>query len=106
MIPRSFSAAMSMDPTTPIFKPEDQWVDNEFNNYQRSYNNQEWNPAGSLARQNSHSREMGTIVNTYLQINPIQKTDPAARSSALMHTSASTDKFTPEFYMMLWNNLH
>lgn len=38
--PRSFSAAMSMDPTTPIFKPEDQWVDNEFNNYQRSYNNQ------------------------------------------------------------------
>ena len=56
--PDLFSAAMSMDPTTPIFKPEDQWVDNEFNNYQRSYNNQEWNPAGSLARQNSHSREM------------------------------------------------
>lgn len=45
--PDLFSAAMSMDPTTPIFKPEDQWVDNEFNNYQRSYNNQEWNPAGS-----------------------------------------------------------
>lgn len=43
--PDLFSAAMSMDPTTPIFKPEDQWVDNEFNNYQRSYNNQEWNPA-------------------------------------------------------------
>ena len=38
-----------------------------------SYNNQEWNPMGSLARQNGHSREMGAILNSYLQVNPIQK---------------------------------
>lgn len=87
-----------MDPTTPIFKPEDQWVDNEFNNYQRSYNNQEWNPAGSLARQNSHSREMGTIVNTYLQINPIQKLTLRTQFGANAHFRR-TDKFTPEFYI-------
>lgn len=96
--PDLFSAAMSMDPTTPIFKPEDQWVDNEFNNYQRSYNNQEWNPAGSLARQNSHSREMGTIVNTYLQINPIQKLTLRTQFGANAHFRR-TDKFTPEFYI-------
>lgn len=57
--PNVFSAAMAMDPTTPVFRPQDQWEDNEFNNYQRSYNNQEWNPAGTVARQNAHSREMG-----------------------------------------------
>ena len=68
-----FSSAMSMDPTTPVFRPESEWEDNEFNNYERSYNNQTWNPAGSIARQNAHSREMGAILNTYLQINPIEK---------------------------------
>ena len=36
--PDLFSAAMSMDPTTPIFKPEDQWVDNEFNNHSHIVN--------------------------------------------------------------------
>lgn len=96
--PNLFSAAMSMDPTTPVFKPEENWVDNEFNNYQRSYNNQEWNPAGSLARQNSHSREMGAIVNTYLQINPIQKLTLRTQVGVNAHFRR-TDKFTPEFYI-------
>lgn len=48
--PDQFSSAMSMDPTTPVFKPESEWVDNVYNNYQRSYNNQTWNPAASIAR--------------------------------------------------------
>lgn len=40
--PNLFSAAMAMDPTTPVFRPEDQWdAANPMNNYQRSYNNQE-----------------------------------------------------------------
>lgn len=69
--PNQFSAAMAMDPTTPVFRPQDQWEDNEYNNYQRSYNNQEWNPVGSIARSNAHSRELGAILNTYLQVNPI-----------------------------------
>ncbi|MBS5110126.1 MAG: TonB-dependent receptor [Phocaeicola vulgatus] len=69
--PDLFSAAMSMDPTTPIFKPEDQWVD---------------------------SREMGTIVNTYLQINPIQKLTLRTQFGANAHFRR-TDKFTPEFYI-------
>ena len=62
-------------------------VDNEFNNYQRSYNNQEWNPAGSIARSNAHSRELGAILNTYLQVNPIEKLT-LRTSSVPMHTIA------------------
>lgn len=96
--PNLFSAAMSMDPTTPVYKPEDQWEDNAYNNYQRSYNNQEWNPAGSLARQSGHSREMGAILNTYLQINPIQKLTLRTQFGANAHYRRS-DAFTPEFYI-------
>ena len=94
--PNLFSAAMSMDPTTPVYKQEDQWVDNEYNNYQRSYNNQEWNPAGSLSRQSGHSREMGAILNTYLQINPIKKLTLRTQFGANAHFRRS-DSFTPEF---------
>ena len=28
--PNQFSAAMAMDPTTPVFRPQDQWEDNEY----------------------------------------------------------------------------
>lgn len=96
--PNLFSAAMSMDPTTPVFKPQEEWVDNQYNNYQRSYNNQEWNPAGSLARQNGHSREMGAILNTYLQINPIKELTLRTQFGTNAHYRRS-DSFTPEFYI-------
>ena len=94
--PNQFSSAMSMDPTTPVFKPESEWVDNEYNNYQRSYNNQTWNPAGSIARSNSHSREMGALLNAYLQINPIQKLTLRTQFGTNAHFRRS-DSFTPEF---------
>ena len=96
--PNQFSSAMSMDPTTPVFRPEDQWEDNVYNNYQRSYNNQTWNPAGSLARANDHSREMGAIINTYLQINPIEKLTLRTQFGANAHYRR-TDHFVPQFYM-------
>ncbi len=96
--PNVFSAAMAMDPTTPVFKPQDQWVDNVFNNYQRSYNNQEWNPAGSVARSGNHSRDMGAILNGYLQINPIEKLTLRTQFGANAHYRRS-DSFTPEFYI-------
>ena len=96
--PNQFSSAMSMDPTTPVFRPEDQWEDNEYNNYQRSYNNQTWNPAGSIARSNNYSREMGAILNTYLQINPIEKLTLRTQFGANAHFRR-TDKFVPQFYI-------
>ena len=96
--PNLFSAAMSMDPTTPIFRPESEWSDNRFNNYQRSYNNEEWNPAGSLARMNSHSREYGVLLNPYVQITPLKGLTVRTQFGANAHIRR-TDKFTPEFYM-------
>ena len=93
-----FSSAMSMDPTTPVFRPESEWEDNEFNNYERSYNNQTWNPAGTIARKNAHSREMGAILNTYLQINPIEKLSLRTQFGANAHFRRS-DTFTPQFFM-------
>ena len=72
--PNLFSAAMSMDPTTPVFRPESEWdSENPMNNYQRSYNNQVWNPAGSLARENGHSRKMALLMNPFLEIKPWSK---------------------------------
>lgn len=93
-----FSSAMAMDPTTPVFRPEAEWEDNVYNNYQRSYNNQTWNPAGSIARQNSHSREMGAILNTYIQVNPIEKLTLRTQFGANAHFRRS-DAFIPQFYM-------
>src|SRR5574344_1631756 len=63
---------MSMDPTTPIMRPEAEWGDNEYSNYQRSYNNQTWNPVASVARSNAHSREYGVLLNPYVQVTPIR----------------------------------
>ena len=93
-----FSSAMAMDPTTPVFRPEAEWEDNVYNNYQRSYNNQTWNPAGSIARQNSHSREMGAILNTYIQVNPIEKLTLRTQFGANAHFRRS-DAFIPQFYI-------
>ncbi len=72
--PNLFGAAMAMDPTTPVFKPEDQWDPaNPMNNYQRSYNNQEWNPAASLARMDTHTTKYSLLMNPYIQITPIKQ---------------------------------
>jgi TonB-linked SusC/RagA family outer membrane protein len=94
--PNLFSAAMAMDPTTPVFKPEEEWVDNPYNNYARSYNNQEWNPVASLARQDAHSCEYGVIVNPYLQLTPLEGLTLRSQFGANAHIRRS-DSFTPEF---------
>lgn len=96
--PNQFAAAMHMDPSTPIFRPQEEWVDNEFDNYQRSYNNETWNPAGAIARSNAYSRDMGAIMNTYLQVNPIEKLTLRTQFGANAHYRR-TDKFTPKFTM-------
>lgn len=70
--PNLFGAIMRMDPTTPVFRAEDEWTSNPLSNYQRSYNNQEHNPAGSLARANNHSNLYGLIMNPYISIEPIK----------------------------------
>lgn len=96
--PNLFSAAMSMDPTTPIFRPEAEWSDNKYNNYERSYNNEEWNPAGSLSRMNSSSREYGVLLNPYLQLTPLKGLTVRTQFGMNAHIRR-TDKFTPEFFI-------
>lgn len=70
--PNLFGAAMGMDPTTPVYKNPGNFTDNHYNDFQRSYNNQEWNPAASLSRPAGHSRNYGVLLNPYLQITPIE----------------------------------
>ncbi len=72
--PGVFGAAMSMDPTTPIFRPESEWDPaNPMNNYQRSYNNQEWNPVASVARMDNKTTKMQVLMNPYIQVQPIKQ---------------------------------
>lgn len=96
--PNLFSAAMSMDPTTPIYRPESEWTDNEYNNYARSHNNQEWNPVASLARQNANSREYGAIINPYFQLTPLKDLVLRTQFGVNAHIRRS-DSFTPQFYI-------
>lgn len=93
-----FSSAMRMDPTTPVFRPEEAWVDNKYNNYQRSYNNQVWNPAGTVARQNSSSNEYGLLMTPYVSVEPIKGLTFRSQFgvNAVFRIS---DKFIPKFYI-------
>lgn len=70
--PNQLGSAMGMDPTTPVYKPESEWGENKYNIYQRSYNNQVWNPVASLNRPAGHSRNYGVLLNPYIQITPIE----------------------------------
>ncbi len=96
--PNLFSAAMSMDPTTPVYRPESEWSENIYNNFARSHNNQEWNPRGSLARADSHSRLYGVLMNPYLQINPIEGLTLRTQFGVNAQFRRS-DSFTPEFFI-------
>ena len=69
--PGGFGSIIAMDPTTPVFKPEDEWVQNPYNNYQRSYNNSVYNPAGTISRCNANSREFGIFMTPYIQVEPL-----------------------------------
>ena len=96
--PELFASAMGMDPTTPVLRPESEWTDNVYSNYQRSHNNQAWNPAGTLARQNKSSREYGFLVNPYLQLTPIKGLVLRTQFGANAHIRR-TDEFKPEFHI-------
>lgn len=94
--PDQFGSAMSMDPTTPVFRDKSEWVDNKYNNYARSHNNQTWNPVASIARANAHSREYGLILNPYLQVAPLKGLILRTQFGINAHIRRS-DSFTPEF---------
>lgn len=96
--PDLFGAVMKMDPSTPVYRPESEWVANEYNNYQRSYHNQEWNPVASVARQNAHSKEYGLMMNPYISIEPVKGLTLRSQFSVNARFRIS-DTFSPEFYI-------
>lgn len=94
--PNQMSGAMSMDPTTPVYKDESLWVDNMNSNFERSHNNEAWNPVAAIYRADSQSRNYGVIVNPYLQINPIKQLTLRTQFSANARFQRS-DSFDPQY---------
>lgn len=94
--PNQFGSAMGMDPTTPVFRPEEEWTDNVYNRYQRSYNNQVWNPAASLARPANKTRKWGMLLNPYIQVTPIEGLTIKTQFG-LNASFQRADSYTPKF---------
>lgn len=94
--PGIFSAIIKMDPTTPVYKAKSEWTSNSLDNYARSYNNQEWNPVGSVARHNSNSKEYGLLMNPYISYEPIKNLTLRSQIGVNARFRIS-DVFNPKF---------
>lgn len=70
--PNLMSAIMAMDPTTPVMRAESKWTSNPYSNYERSHNNQEWNPVATMARMDSGASEYGLLATPYVSLTPIK----------------------------------
>lgn len=70
--PNLISAIMAMDPTTPVMRPESEWTSNPYSNYERSHNNQEYNPVATVARLDSGGSEYGLLATPYVSLTPIK----------------------------------
>ena len=70
--PNLMSAIMAMDPTTPVMRPESEWTSNPYSNYERSHNNQEYNPVATVARLDSGGSEYGLLAIPYVSLTPIK----------------------------------
>lgn len=70
--PNLMSAIMAMDPTTPVMRPESEWTSNPYSNYERSHNNQEYNPVAMVARLDSGGSEYGLLATPYVSLTPIK----------------------------------
>ena len=71
-LPNLMSAIMAMDPTTPVMRPESEWTSNPYSNYERSHNNQEYNPVATVARLDSGGSEYGLLATPYVSLTPIK----------------------------------
>ena len=70
--PNVMSAIMAMDPTTPVMRAESEWTSNPYSNYERSHNNQEYNPVATIARLDSGGSEYGLLATPYVSLTPIK----------------------------------
>jgi len=90
---------ISMDPTTPVFRPLDEQAGlNRYSIYQRSYNNDTWNPMAELERGkvNNQNLLIGMQSNTYLNVRFLE--DFIFNTQlGLDFTSLMSDRYDPEF---------
>lgn len=92
----NFSSVVEMDPTTPVFKPQEEWTDNAYDRYQRSYNNECWNPAGALARPSGYSRSYQVLLNPYAQVMPVEGLTIKTQFGAIV-TATRADAYNPQY---------
>lgn len=94
---------ISMDPTTPVYRPEDEQIGlNRYSVFQRSYNNDIWNPMGNIERfkVNNDNLQVGLSTNTYLNIRFLK--DLIFNSQlGLDFSSLMQDGYDPEFVIDL-----
>lgn len=96
--PGLMGAIMAMDPTTPVMRDKSEWTDNEYSNYSRSHNNQEWNPVASMYRLDSHADEYGLLATPYVSITPIKGL--TIRSQFGINARFRlTDTYNPDFFI-------
>ena len=96
--PSLMGAVMSMDPTTEVMLPQDQWTSNQYSNYARSNNNQEWNPVASMYRLDAGADEYALLATPYVAITPIAGLTFRTQFGVNARFNMS-DSFTPNFYI-------
>ena len=96
--PSLMGAVMSMDPTTEVMLPQDQWTSNQYSNYARSNNNQEWNPVASMYRLDAGADEYALLATPYVAITPIEGLTFRTQFGVNARFNMS-DSFTPDFYI-------
>jgi len=70
--PSLMGAIMAMDPTTPVMRDKSEWTSNPYSNYERSHNNQEWNPVANMYRMDGGASEYGLLATPYVSLTPIK----------------------------------
>jgi len=96
--PSLLGAVMGMDPTTNVMLPESQWTSNEYSNYARSNNNQEWNPVASMRRLDAGADNYAMLATPYVAITPIEGLTFRSQFGVNARFQLS-DEFTPTFYI-------
>jgi TonB-linked SusC/RagA family outer membrane protein len=96
--PSLMSAIMGMDPTTNVMLEKSRWTSNEYSNYARSNNNQEWNPVASMKRMDAGADEYGLLATPFVAISPIEGLTFRSQFG-LNARFRLTDEFTPTFFI-------
>ncbi|MBP3230631.1 MAG: TonB-dependent receptor [Prevotella sp.] len=96
--PDLMGAVMGMDPTTNVMLPKEQWTTNEYSNYARSNNNQEWNPVASMNRIDAGADNYALLATPFIAITPIEGLTFRSQFGVNARFQLNDD-FTPTFFI-------